>query len=102
MTGTVAQVQSAFSTPISQYQLSSGKTGYDNVASPEVDSSVLSQIEGILGLDTLSPPQPSTSVPQASQATAHPEEACGRPPLWPPGQPTLRLESLFHQHQILQ
>ena len=30
VSGTVAQVQSAFSTPISQYRLSSGKTGYDN------------------------------------------------------------------------
>ncbi len=33
----VAQVQSAFSTPISKYRLSSGKTGYDNATAPEVD-----------------------------------------------------------------
>ena len=37
VSGTVAQVQSAFSTPISKYRLSSGKTGYDNAAAPEVD-----------------------------------------------------------------
>ncbi len=64
MSGTVAQVQSAFSTPISKYRLSSGKTGYDNATAPEVDTTVAPQIEGILGLDTLSPPQPSTSVPE--------------------------------------
>ena len=75
VSSTVAQVQSAFSTPISKYHLSSGKTGYDNGAAPEVPSSVAPQIEGILGLDTLSPPQPSTSVPQASPAASHPEAA---------------------------
>jgi hypothetical protein len=86
VSGTVAQVQSAFSTPISQYKLSSGKTGYDNASSPEVDASVAPQIEGILGLDTLSPPQPSTSVPQASPATANSEGALAAPAL-APGQP---------------
>ncbi len=87
VSGTVAQVQSAFSTPISQYRLSSGKTGYDNATAPEVDSSVAPQIEGILGLNTLSPPQPSTSVPQASPAVAHPDADLVAPTL-APGQPT--------------
>ncbi len=87
VSGTVAQVQSAFSTPISQYRLSSGKTGYDNTSAPEVSSSVAPQIEGILGLDTLSPPQPSTSVPEASTAAAHPEGVLAAPAL-APGQPT--------------
>jgi subtilase family serine protease len=72
VSGNVGQVQSAFSTPISKYRLSSGKTGYDNATAPEVDTSVAPQIEGILGLDTLSPPQPSTTVPEASHAVAHP------------------------------
>ena len=36
VSGTVAQVQSAFSTPISKYRLPSGKTGYDNASAPEV------------------------------------------------------------------
>ena len=71
VSGTVGQVQSAFSTPISKYRLSSGKTGYDNASAPEVSSSVAPQIEAIIGLDTLSPPQPSTSVPEANPATDH-------------------------------
>ncbi len=87
VSGTVAQVQSAFSTPISQYRLSSGKTGYDNATAPEVDTTVAPQIEGILGLDTLSPPQPSTSVPQASQAVAHPAAVLAAPTL-AAGQPS--------------
>ena len=81
VSGTVARVQTAFSTPISKYRLSSGKTGYDNATTPEVDTTVAPQIEGILGLDTLSPPQPSTSVPEASQAVAHPAAALADPAL---------------------
>src|ERR1700722_12969387 len=87
VSGTVAQVQSAFATPISKYHLSSGKTGYDNAAAPEVPSSVAPQIEGVLGLDTLSPPQPSTSIPQASSAAAHPD-AGAAPEVLAPGQPS--------------
>src|ERR1700729_724523 len=79
VSGTVAQVQSAFSTPISKYRLPSGKTGYDNATAPEVDTTVAPQVEGILGLDTLSPPQPSTSVPEASQAGAHPAAGLAHP-----------------------
>jgi DNA-binding beta-propeller fold protein YncE len=86
VSGSVAQVQSAFSTPISKYRLASGKTGYDNATAPAVSSSVAPQIEGILGLDTLSPPQPSASVPQASRATVHPNAAAATSAL-APGQP---------------
>ena len=68
VSGTVALVQSAFSTPIDRYRLSSGKTGYDNRAAPEVPVSVAPQIEGVLGLDTLSPPQPTTRLPEANAA----------------------------------
>ena len=87
VSGTVAQVQSAFSTPISKYRLPSGKTGYDNATAPDVDAAVAPQIEGILGLDTLSPPQPSTSVPQASSATPQPSADLAAPAV-SPGQPT--------------
>src|SRR5271168_3937089 len=79
VSGTVAQVQSAFSTPISRYRLSSGGTGYDNTSAPEVPASVAPQIEGILGLDTLNPPQPSTSIPQANGATPHPDADVAAP-----------------------
>ncbi len=84
---TVGQVQSAFATPISKYRLSSGKTGYDNAAAPEVPSAVAPQIQGVLGLDTLNPPQPSTSVPQANPAVA-PTDAGAAPETLAPGQPS--------------
>ncbi len=43
-------------------------------------------VEGILGLDTLSPPQPSASVPEASTAVPHPSSDLASPAL-APGQP---------------
>ncbi len=86
VTSTVGQVQSAFNTPISKYRLASGRTGYDNAAAPEVPSTVAPQIQGVLGLDTLSPPQPSTSVPEANGAAARPETGAS-PATLAPGQP---------------
>ena len=87
VSGTVAQIQSAFSTTISRYRLASGKSGYDNKSAPEVPVSVAPQIEGILGLNTLSPPQPSTTVPQANPVTVQAPSFTATP-LLAPGQPT--------------
>jgi len=64
----VAQAESAFSTPIAAYRLSSGQTGYDNTAAPSVPASVAAQIQGILGLDTLSPPVPVGGVTAPAQS----------------------------------
>ena len=95
--GTVAQVQSAFSTPISQYRLPSGKTGYDNTTAPEVDTTVAPQIQGILGLDTLSPPQPSTSVPAGEPGGAAPHRR-SRCPHVVPGAAPAGHGNLQHRH----
>ncbi len=78
-------MQSAFSTAIDRYHLGSGKTGFDNRSAPEVPASVAPQIQGILGLDTLSPPQPSGSLPQPSSVTPH---ATSVAPALAPGQPS--------------
>jgi subtilase family serine protease len=59
---TVAQAESAFSTPILAYRLPSGNNGYYNTAAPSVPASVASDIEGVIGLDTLNQPH-SGSVP---------------------------------------
>ena len=61
VTATVAQVESAFLTPIVTYRLPSGDVGYDNTKSPSVPVSVASQIQGVLGLDTLNQPEPLTT-----------------------------------------
>ncbi len=87
VSGTVAEIQSAFATPIARYRLSSGKTGIDTTSVPQVPVSVAPEIQGILGLDTLSPPQPSTSVPQASPAAPHGNALAAAPAL-APGQPS--------------
>ena len=86
VSGTVAQVQSAFATPIDRYRLSSGKTGYHNRSAPEVPATVAPQIEGILGLDTLSPPQPTTTLPEANSSVPR-AGALGVAPALAPGQP---------------
>ncbi len=86
VSGSVAQVQSAFATPIDLYRLSSGKTGYHNRVAPEVPVTVAPEIQGILGLDTLSPPQPTTTLPDAN-ATEPGAEGLGVTPALAPGQP---------------
>ncbi len=56
--------------PIDRYRLSSGKTGLHNRSVPEVPATIAPAIEGVIGLDTLSPPQPTTSPPKAAPAGA--------------------------------
>ena len=58
VTGTVAQTESAFVTPEFSYELHSGGLGFYNSAEPSVPSSVASDIEGIIGLNTLNVAQP--------------------------------------------
>jgi subtilase family serine protease len=88
VTGTVGQEESAFSTPITQYKLSSGKTGFHNDSEPKVPTTVAPQIEGVLGLDTLNPPQPQVTAPQASPGVARPGAQASSSPALAPGQPT--------------
>ncbi|HEY6429404.1 MAG TPA: protease pro-enzyme activation domain-containing protein, partial [Acidimicrobiales bacterium] len=87
VSGTVGQEEAAFSTPITKYKLSSGKTGYHNDTEPKVPATVALQIEGVLGLDTLTPPKPQTTVPQASPGVASPGTPAASPAL-APNQPT--------------
>ena len=82
---TVGQVQSSFSLRISNYRLASGRTGYDADSRPLLPSSVASSVEGVLGLDTLNPPQPTDDLaPPRSQGSKIVSD--GTPSL-APGQP---------------
>ena len=87
VSGTVAQIQAALSTPIQRYHLASGKTGYDNTSDPQVPVTVAPQIQGILGLNTLSPPKPLATVPQASPSASRSPSSTSTPAL-APGQPS--------------
>ena len=72
VTATVAQAESAFATPIVTYLLPSGVVGYDNTAAPSVPTSIASQIQGVLGLDTLNQPEPiATPLTQTRKASAN-------------------------------
>ncbi len=59
LSGTVGQVESALSTQLSTYRLAAGRSGYRANSPPELPANLASSVEGILGLDTLSPPQPA-------------------------------------------
>ena len=62
----VAEIESAFSTPIERYHLASGKTGYDNKSAPQVPVyEVAPQIvKESSGLDTAQPAQAVDDRPQ--------------------------------------
>ncbi len=82
---TVGQVQSAFSIRISTYRLASGRTGHDADSRPLLPSNVASWVEGVLGLDTLNPPQPTDELaPPRSKGSKMVSD--GTPSL-APGQP---------------
>ena len=87
VSGTVAQVQTAFSTPISKYRLSSGKTGYDNDTAPEVDDSVAPADRGHPRVRHPEPPATASSLSEASQAVAHPAGSTCADSRSPPGSP---------------
>jgi DNA-binding beta-propeller fold protein YncE len=92
VSGTVGQVASALSTLFSTYRLASGRTGYRANAPPQLPSNVASSVEGILGLDTLNPPQPTDlRAPPARPASAKPTSTnptTGATPELAPGQPS--------------
>jgi sugar lactone lactonase YvrE len=90
VSATVGQVESALSTHLSTYRLASGGTGYDADASPRLPSSVVSSVEGILGLDTLNPPQPANlrAPPVSSASRASPTHSAMSTPGLVQGQPT--------------
>jgi len=86
ITATVAQTEAAFATPILSFQLSSGSNGFYNTAAPSVPASVASEIQGILGLDTLNVAQPVGPLAphvKSSKVTSHDVG-----PALAPGQPT--------------
>jgi subtilase family serine protease len=59
VTGTAAQVQKAFSVSESQLQLPGGRVAYANAQSPTLQSSIASDVQGVIGLDNVNPDQPA-------------------------------------------
>jgi subtilase family serine protease len=76
ITAKAATVETAFRTNLRRFALPSGATGYLNTSSPTIDPSVAGLVQGIVGLDTVSPTSPRIKVAQikgdAATATAGP------------------------------
>jgi hypothetical protein len=53
VSGTAAQVEQAFATPLSQVELADGRTAYANAEAPAVSASVAPFVQGVIGLDDL-------------------------------------------------
>jgi subtilase family serine protease len=58
VSGSVAQVQSAFSTKLSQVKLKTGRTTYFNSAAVALPASVAGDVQGVVGLDGAAVPLP--------------------------------------------
>ena len=58
VSGSVAQVQSAFATKLSQVKLKSGQTTYFNSAAVALPANVAGDVQGVIGLDGAAIPRP--------------------------------------------
>jgi kumamolisin len=86
VTGSVAQVQSAFSTKLSKVKLSDGHSTYLNSEAVALPASVAGDVQGVIGLDGSAVPQPQYAKSPARRAlrlrtadSAGAQEATGGP-----------------------
>ena len=61
VTGTAARVQSAFATRLARVRLSTGATAYADRRLPTLPASVASDVDAVVGLNTLVAPSPTRS-----------------------------------------
>ena len=71
VTGTAAQVQRAFSVSLAQVRLAGGRVAYANTAAPTLPAGVARDVQGVVGLDDLTPARPAG----LSRGRAHPGAA---------------------------
>jgi subtilase family serine protease len=82
-TGTVAQVQQAFSVSESQVTLASGRVAFANDQAPLLQANIARDVQGVIGLDDVTIPQPQgLARPHASrpQAAGQSAQAIGSGP----------------------
>jgi subtilase family serine protease len=84
VSGSVAQVQSAFSTRLSKVKLTTGETTYFNSAAVALPASVAGDVQGVVGLDGAAIPRPQYVKPTAKRSSLMrhalaPQEATGGP-----------------------
>jgi subtilase family serine protease len=73
VSGTVAEVESAFETSLKRVEMASGRIAFANTRAPSVPGAIAPDIEGVFGLDNLTPVQPVSgpeSLRSGGKATA--------------------------------
>jgi subtilase family serine protease len=73
VSGTVAEVESAFETSLKRVEMASGRIAFANTRAPSVPGAIAPDIEGVFGLDNLTPVQPVSgpeSLGSVEKATA--------------------------------
>jgi len=68
-TATIARAERALGTSLDRYRLASGRIAIANTAAPKLPASIAGAVQAIIGLDTLSLPQPGGPAP----GPAHPQ-----------------------------
>lgn len=58
VTATVRTAETAFHLTLNRYRLASGRVAFANTAAPRLPASFSSDVQGVIGLDNLMPPQP--------------------------------------------
>jgi subtilase family serine protease len=104
VSGKVERVESALSTQVSTYRLASGRTGYDANSRPRLPPDIASSVEGVLGLNTLNPPQPADlRGPPPSPASEGSKTSTPSPPSGlAPGQPWPQVTSCASKISVLE
>ncbi len=59
VTGTAAQVERAFSISLSQVKLPNGRVAYANTQAPRLASGIAGYVQGVIGLDDVTPDEPA-------------------------------------------
>jgi kumamolisin len=73
LSGTASAFDGAFGTSIDEVQLANGTETYANLTGPGMPSPIANEVQGVVGLDNLNPPQPAdleTSVENAREPSA--------------------------------
>jgi subtilase family serine protease len=71
VTATAAQLSRAFSITLATVRLPSGRVAYANTAAPEFDAALAPAIEGVIGLDDLTVPEPLGFTPSPAHTRPH-------------------------------
>ncbi|HEY2260294.1 MAG TPA: protease pro-enzyme activation domain-containing protein [Solirubrobacteraceae bacterium] len=79
VTGTANQIERAFSVSLSRVKLASGRTAFANAQSPTLPSSIARYVQGVIGLDNVTPDQPAGLSRQTGRRSSQLAQAASGP-----------------------